>query len=542
VNNFFDSYINTNFYLPKNVEKEIIEKSLNLINKIRAALRTNTQITICGDYDVDGIASSVFLQEMIEHYAKFKKREIKISIYIPSREDGYGLSIDTFNNLIKENHYVFTLDNGTHREFLNKIPDLSKDKIFIIDHHPNGDTSKYPYVLNPNKNGDLVISTSYLLDYVFQLLLQVDKEYAKTISRYEYADLVAMSLVSDMADLNNTRVRNLIEMGLKRIEQKERVVYQYLFPLKNQKVTYNNIAFDLNPRFNSIGRLSSNPVDATTILKFKDITNRAKKSYEYLNSVNDIRKEHLFEFNEKALSEINVKGNENLIFYFNKSIPIGLNGLIAQKINERYNIPTIVASESLRGEIKGSGRGFGVKFVLNTIQDNDIFNYGGHNEAIGCTIKDLEIFKKKVDFINTKKLYIQKEFKNLIIDENISLDKYISLSKEFSQITKTIPFKQKLFVSLQNVDLKIKKVFKNNFCYLEVIDKQNPEMKFLYFTKHNTSIEIVENKEPFFMPIYAEFNESKILRDFSGDLLLKKDLELIQSNNNELEEFKTLTL
>lgn len=535
-NKDIDLYINQNFFTTQKHDKEIISKSIIFINKIRNALATNSEITICGDYDVDAFASCVMLEEMIRDYAKAKKREAKINVFIPSREDGYGLQLNTFNELRSRDSYIFTLDNGTHREFLNNLQKESHEKIFIIDHHPNGDTKNMSFVLNPNSDGKLIISTAYLLDYVYQILLQVDKEYIA--DRYKYADLVAMSLVSDMADLNNIRVRHLIQKGLQQIKKKERTLYRHLFPVKGSEITFNNIAFDLNPRLNSIGRLSSNPKDAVTILKYKDETNRATKAIEYLNSVNNLRKDHLNLFIEEAINEMKKRepSKNNIIYYYNKDIPFGLNGLVAQKIYEIYNVPTLVASQSkINTKIKGSGRGFGIKYILNMFQDRDIFTYGGHNDALGFEIKEHEVFNRIINRINSTNIPIQKEFKHIILKEDYTIQEYKDFSKELSLKSNTIPFKQKFYAHLEDVDVRIKKVFKNNFCYLEIKDNKTNE-KINYFTRHNVAKEIVENKETFFVSVYAEFNNKKTQQDFSGDILLEKDIKQIEIEQEQIIE------
>lgn len=521
-----DDYISKNFYYSSKYNKEIINKSIMLINKIRKALATNSTLNIWGDKDVDGICASLFLKEMIEDYAKAKKREANINIFIPSREAGYGITMEDFEKINKEGGYIFTLDNGTHRSFLDNIPKDAQDRVFIIDHHPNGDTSDLNFVLNPNKDGKMIISTGYLLDCVYEVLLKVDKDYAKVSHRDRYADLVAMTLISDMADLNNIKVRNLISKGFEKIEKKERLLYKHLFPKKDMKITYNDIAFELNPRINSIGRLSSNPKDAVAILGFKETSNRGLKSIEYINSINELRKTHLNNFINIALDEIkeSVEKSKNLIFYYNKDIPLGLNGLIAQRIYEVYDIPALVCSNSkTTDKIKGSGRGFNIKYMLNMFRDNDIFTYGGHNEALGCEIKDVNYFNKIMERLNSKNIPFEKEFKNIILEGRHTINDYIEFSKELSKKTNTIPFKQKMYMELKDVSIAIKKVFRNNFCYIEIKDEVSNE-KISYFTKHNIAKELIDNKEKFYISVYAEYNSKKAIQDFSGEIVLEKNI------------------
>ncbi len=530
-----DNYINQNFFTLKKYDKEIVSKAILFINKIREALNTNSKLVIYGDYDCDGISSATLLEELIRDYAKSKKREANIEVIIPSREMGYGLSPEVFEELQKEDCYIFTLDNGTHKSFLETIEPKNQEKLFIIDHHPNGDCSNMKFVLNPNKDGKMVISTAYLLDYVYEVLIQVDKDFGKNADRFKYADLVAMSLVSDMADLNNIRVRHLIMKGFEKINRKERMLFRHLFPKKDSKITYNDIAFEINPRSNSSGRISSTPKDAVTILKYKEPSNRAKKSIEYLNSLNELRKNHLNNFINIALEEIKNREtkDKNIIFYYNKDIPLGLNGLVAQRIYEIYEIPALVASNSKTTDrIKGSGRGFNIKYILNMFRDNDIFTYGGHNEALGFEIKDLEVFNEIMKRANTKNIPMDKEFNNIILEDKFTISDYIAFSRELSVKSNTIPFKQKLFVQLENVDINIKKIFRNNFCYLEIKDKNSNE-KISYFTKHNIAKEMTENKEKFYISMYSEFNPKKVVQDFSGDIILDKNLNRHDVSNHQ---------
>lgn len=535
-----DDYINKNFFNISKNDNEIVRKSIIFINKIRQAIASNTRIIVAGDYDVDGISSSVHLVELIKDYAKAKKRDITVDVYIPSREMGYGLSAEKFKEFQEEDCYVFALDNGTHKSFLETIEPHNQKKLFILDHHPNGDTSKMDFVLNPNKDGKMIISTAYLLDYVYEVLIKVDKDFGKNADRFKYADLVAMSLVSDMADLNNIRVRHLIMKGFEKINRKERVFFKHLFPKRDLQVTYNDIAFEINPRINSIGRLSSNPKDAVTILQYKEPSNRANKAMEYINSVNELRKNHLNNFINIALEDIKNRKdeNKNIIFYYNKDIPLGLNGLVAQRIYEIYEIPALVASDSkTTGKVKGSGRGFNIKYILNMFRDNDIFTYGGHNEALGFEVKDLEVFENIIKRANTKNIPMEKEFKNIILDNKYTIKDYIEFCKELSAKSNTIPFKQKMFAQLDNVDINIKKVFRNNFCYLEIKDKDTNE-KISYFTKHNIAKELTENKEKFYISMYYEFNPKKMVQDFSGDIILDKNIRRQNiSNENDIDLF-----
>lgn len=537
--NLISNYKKNKFFEAKKYEQEILTKSVEFIKKIRTAILSDSDITICGDYDVDGICSTIMLKEMIEDYAIYLgKNNIKkrIDYHIPSREDGYGLTIDAFRYYQSKGNYVFTLDNGTHKKFLDEVlKNDSKEKIFILDHHPNGDMKEYDFVLNPN-DGNLIISTGYLLDYVYEILLKMDKNYGLVSHRDRYADTLALTVVSDMADLNNLRVRNIIKKGLKKIEEKDRYIYQQLFPTKKVQMTFNKIAFDINPKINSIGRLSSTPKDAVTIMSFKKYSENAKSAYSYLNQVNTIRKDALFAYSQKAIEEVakyKKEDTKNLIFYYNKDIPVGLNGLIAQRLQEIHEVPVMVSSCNLAqgGLVVGSGRGYGIKQILNTIQDPSVFNYGGHELALGFSIGNLESFQKLVSKLNSREIDIKKSYENLTLKDSLTIGDFIEVSKHLSKECELIPFQDKIFTKLKNIEIGISRVFANNFCQMEIKDKTNSE-KITYFTKHTSALEAIKNPNNIQIALYTEFNENRKLQDYSGDILVEKNIELSNKDLN----------
>ena len=84
----------------KDMEKAFI-KIINAISK-------NELICIYGDYDVDGVTSTVIL------YKALKSIGANVIYYIPDREEeGYGLNIEAINDVMKKGvDIIFTCDNG----------------------------------------------------------------------------------------------------------------------------------------------------------------------------------------------------------------------------------------------------------------------------------------------------------------------------------------------------------------------------------------------------------------------------------------------
>ena len=99
--------------------------------RIIKACNCSEKIAICGDYDADGITSTVLLVELLS------KLGSKAFAYIPSRQDeGYGLNTNMINDIYKKDiKLIITVDNGISAfEAIKRSKELDIDLI-ITDHH-----------------------------------------------------------------------------------------------------------------------------------------------------------------------------------------------------------------------------------------------------------------------------------------------------------------------------------------------------------------------------------------------------------------------
>lgn len=549
----FNQYKIDNLRDYKEYEKDMIKKSVNLINKIKIVIRDRKSLTIFGDYDVDGIGATTQLTCMIKDLAiwygdlDISKR---ITYDIPSREEGYGLNEKKLLHYLEKSDYVFTVDNGTHENFFNKIKDNKEitDRVFLIDHHPNGDFSEVDYVLNPNQ-GEFEISTGYLLDYAYRVLLATHKDYAKESPVDRYADLTTLTLISDMANLNNKKVRSIIASGLNKIKQKERYLYKELFKRVNPKVFYSDVAFKINPRLNAVGRLYTRPAVAVKLLEFTDRTKTSREVYAAVDDMNNKRKEILSTYSQKALSGIsahisnNMKEYKNMIFYYDKSIPIGLNGLVAQKIFERTGIPTIVASENSlqNGVASGSGRGINMKEMMRSIikGNEHVFSFGGHEKALGCKIVDIEAFKKLVEKINSKDFGIQRDkvhVPGIHVEGLYTVEDYKKISEVLSYSCENIPFQDSFFVSLKECTLKIQKRYQNNFCTASIIDNKTSGGKINLLLKTSDVEDQQKIGGNIIIKLFEGCDFDRKGQNYTSDIIVDRTKIQVPANNKDIDK------
>ena len=387
---------------------------------VEDAIKNNKKVCILGDYDVDGsAATSLFVRF-------FKSLNHPYFFYIPDREkDGYGASKKLFKKLIlKKPHLIIMVDCGSTSneavDFLNE----NNIKSLIIDHH---EISKpYPKanaIINPKKNCgyieyDYFCATT--LAYFFLDLLS--KKIKNKINIEDYLVYVLLATVCDVMPLRKINRQISIKV-LQQFKIKENIAIEKLFDLneKKNKLNIYDLGYLIGPILNAGGRLGKSNY-ATELLSTDNIDIINERSLELIklnNNRKDIETTILNDIDFKKIEE----EEKNIIIYYNPNINEGLIGIIAARLKDRFNKPSIVITSS--GDVlKGSARsipnyniGLAIK---NSLDQNIILNGGGHNMAAGFTLKkaDLKIFEN----------YMLKNFSDLgnLINNKFSYDAEIS--------------------------------------------------------------------------------------------------------------------
>jgi len=420
-----------NVFLKNSDFKKSVELVVNSINNKEV-------ICILGDYDVDGsTATSLFVRffESIKHPYFY---------YIPDREkDGYGATKNLFQKLIlKKPQLIIMVDCGsTSNEAINFL-NKNKIKSLIIDHHEiNKPFPNANLIINPKKDTGY-IEYDYLcattLVYFFLDLLS-----KRIKSKFKISDYLIYVLLATVCDVMPIRKLNrLIALNvLKNFDINKNIAFNELFNLNNKKnkLTINDLGYLIGPILNAGGRLAKSSY-ATELLSSDNLDVVNTKSNELIK-LNNRRKE----IETLILNEINFEKieeeNKNVIVYYNSSINEGLIGIIAARLKDYFNKPSIVITNS-NNLLKGSARSthhYNIgRAIKNSLDKSIIISGGGHNMAAGFTLKknNLENFE----------YFILKDFKdsNTIINHSFTYDAEISsfaFSRDFyNDIKKLEPF------------------------------------------------------------------------------------------------------
>ena len=375
-----DNNLTLNNVFCKNID---FEKSIELVSN---SINNRENICILGDYDVDGsAATSLFIRF-------FKSIKHPFFYYIPDREkDGYGATKKLFKKLIlKKPQLVIMVDCGsTSNEAIAYLND-NKIKSLIIDHHEiNKPFPKANSIINPKKDNGY-IEYDYLcattLTYFFLDLLC--KKIKSKIKMSDYLIYVLLATVCDVMPLR--KLNRLIALTvLKNFDINKNIAFNELFNLNNKKnkLNVNDLGYLIGPILNAGGRLGKSSF-ASELLSTDNLEIVNIKSNELIK-LNNKRKE----IETLILDEIDFqkieKENKDIIIYYNPNINEGLIGIIAARLKDYFNKPSIVITAS-NELLKGSARSvfnYNIgRAIKNSLDSNIIISGGGHNAAAGFTL------------------------------------------------------------------------------------------------------------------------------------------------------------
>ena len=422
----------------------------NAIERTYQGIKKRELIGIFGDYDVDGATSTALLARY------FLSINQKIQTYIPDRKrEGYGPSVEGFNNLIKlGTKIIFTVDCGTLSFEPVKIAQSQNIDVIVLDHHQSD--LKLPNacaIVNPNRYDD-TSKLNYLcaagVCFIFLAALNkklrdrnwFEEEKINEPNILNFLDLVSLGTVCDvvpLVDLNRAIVTQGLKVLKKRLNLGLKTLYD-LCKIESQPTTY-HLGYILGPRINAGGRVGKSSHGAELLA-----SDDPQRTYQIANDLNKSNKERQsieLMLSEQVNSEVKNFQDDPVLVLTGNSWHEGIIGIVASRIKEKYNKPTILISinESLG---KGSARsifGFDIGTqIIKATQSGIVEKGGGHKMAGGFTIKkeNIPLFR---DFLikNFKKSKLSSsKIVNLYLDSIIAPS---ALNEEFySEIERLAPF------------------------------------------------------------------------------------------------------
>jgi single-stranded-DNA-specific exonuclease len=422
--------------LDKLYDPFILKDMKKATKRILLAIDQGEQITIYGDYDVDGITSTSIL------YMFLKEIGGLVNYYIPDRvTEGYGMNKGAVEQIVKDGtQLIITVDTGiTALEEAKLVKSLGVDLI-ITDHHECSDVIPEALgVINP-KQSDCHYPFDMLagVGVAFKLIQGLSRILNIECTIWKYLDIVAIGTVADIVPLQDEN-RVIVKNAFKTMANTWNIGLAALMKvcdLNTKKITAGMIGFGIGPRLNAAGRLGDAKRGVQLFTSTDEVL--AAQIAEELNAENIKRQKIEKEIYEEVVSIIDNTidiENTKVIVALGEGFNHGVIGIVASKICEKYYRPTIILTGN-EGVASGSARsveGFSIYDALCTCKDI-LDKFGGHEMAAG-----MSLMQDKVDELRTRlNDYASKTMSADTLVKKISADMMIEVKAT------TIPFIEKI--------------------------------------------------------------------------------------------------
>lgn len=400
------------------------------VERIWAAIENKERIAVYGDFDCDGVTSTVLLTEALRQLGAET-----VQPYIPDRVDeGYGLNSPALKYLADKGcKVVITVDCGI-RSITEVIDGNSYGLDMIIsDHHSIGpEIPPALAVINPKQDScaypEKMLAGVGLAYKILQGLFEEAGQRGRLpegVSPDQWLDLVAIGTVADIAPLRGEN-RLLVQRGLEMLNRPGRIGLRALYGVAGIKpgyVTSTTIGFMIGPRINAAGRLRSATL-AGKLLATRDQDEAGRLAHE-LNVVNQERQQKTREMQDWA--EQTMPGDpaeKSLLFSADAKYEQGVVGLVASRLTEQYYRPSVVVQVG-EEESHGSCRSIPEFHITHALDECSEFleRYGGHAAAAGFTVgnENIEPLRERLEALAETELAKRELAPVLEIDAELPL-------------------------------------------------------------------------------------------------------------------------
>jgi single-stranded-DNA-specific exonuclease len=396
------------------------------VARIQQAIANDERIVVYGDFDADGVTSTVLLTQALRGLGLHREQA---QPYIPDRiDEGYGLNEEALTHIKEEigADLVITVDCGIRsvRE-VEHAGNIGLD-IIITDHHSLGpELPPALAVVNPKRPSsqcpEAMLAGVGIAYKLAQALRQAMPQQAH-FDEADLLDLVAIGTVADLAPLLGEN-RQLVIAGLEVLNRAQRPGIAALAKVSRLPIgsmTAESIGFGLGPRINAAGRLA-HAYSAAKLLAAQS-TAMADRLAQDLHELNRERQRLTADLTAKA--EEMVDPDTLIQIVADKSFAPGVVGLVASRLAEKNYRPAIVFEEG-EEESRASCRSipeFHITEALDKTADL-LVRHGGHAQAAGLTIRN----KHLPEFIERIQAIAQEQLSGLDLQPSLSIDAEVHL-------------------------------------------------------------------------------------------------------------------
>jgi single-stranded-DNA-specific exonuclease len=367
------------------------------VERVLGAIERRERIAIHGDYDVDGVTSTVILRRALELLGA------DVTHFIPERlRDGYGLQPASLDRLHADGvQLVISVDCGIRGvEAARRARELGLDLIITDHHEPDVELPAALAVINPKRH-DCTYPDKNLagVGVALKLVQALCHRTGKSSWLPAFVKIAAIGTLADVVPLVGEN-RIIAKLGLGMLSKgPHKVGLRALLEgcgLTGKDIDSYHIGFVVAPRVNAAGRMSTPDIAARLLLASDEaMAGEARGLAEQLNTENLRRQQEEAEIVAAARKVVETDlevGSRTIIVVAGEGWHRGVIGIVASKLVDHFHRPAIVLS--IEGDVAhGSCRSipsFNMLAALESCGDAMI-RFGGHKQAAGLTIEAARI-------------------------------------------------------------------------------------------------------------------------------------------------------
>lgn len=506
---------------------EVFSDMEKTVKRLSSAIDNNEKIIIYGDFDADGVTSTSLL------YRTFKFLGADVNYFIPDRDkEGHGFDTKALVKIMTtvKPKVIISVDCGiSDVDAVNFINSFKID-VIITDHHEAPEVLPNAYaIINPKAPNALVetLTTKEIesmtslagVGVAFKVAQGLLSYYNKIEFVYDILPYVAVGTISDIVPLVGEN-RYLVTKGLELISKGKHYGLKRLLESAGYSpekgITSENIAFGVTPRINASGRLDT--VEDAINLLISDNKQEIEKSIMSLNELNKVRQTLCQDTFLEADEMYKKEGNKNsAIILYKEGWHIGIIGIVASKLVEKYHKPTFLMTYSDETKMyRCSARGVDGISLYEVISENSdlLDGFGGHTLAAGL------YFSAEKSSFNDVKTALNKTIKEVLNGKelkpfiNIDLEVYphdisVELVEEISQLEPFGASNPSPVFAMKNLKIKQKRLMGENKDHLRLtVQSGNYEFNCIRWQQGDIALVEGDMMDVAFHPQINEFNGS----------------------------------
>lgn len=344
-----------------------IEQAVELFDK---HFQEKNPIGILMDNDVDGVTSATLMYK----YIKSLDADYDVQVYVHEKNKSHGLVDRDFT--IGDIKLLLVPDAGTnditeHKALIEK----GIDCICLDHHHAIADITESPAIIVNNQTSPEYSNKGCCgVSIVLEFCRALDELYWESISD-DFLDLAAVGNVCDIMPLTEFETRAIVNEGLEQINNKmlKQIIKAQDFSMKG-KINPHTVGFYVGPLVNAFIRLATHEERQLLIKAFCEIEDETfiytkrgedfpieENIYEHVVRLMQSYKGKQDRMRKKAQPQLVAMGNKTdkvAIIDATGIIDTGLTGVVAIKVAEDLNAPTLLLQKRSNGFYGGSGRNF----------------------------------------------------------------------------------------------------------------------------------------------------------------------------------------